>query len=1191
MDATTPTLQSAVGGGNTLTLTYNEELNTTAPAVSVFTVKVDVTDETPTAVSISGHSVTLTVATTLLSQTVKVSYDKPSANPIKDLSGKEAAEFTEQAVAVDMDPPVLAAMNTAVLAADGRTLTVTYNEALSTTSVPLNSVFTVEATPAGGAEVPLTLASGGVSVTGSTVVLKLAQPILHDHAMVKVSYTKPGSGAVIEDLAGNDAADFTDQAVTNNSTVPRVSIEAVESDATPGLANPVFKVTRSNRSNAELTVNLTITQPPGVEYIASNYFTNRPMIIPANQLSADTKIVSLYAGNTDGDLTLTVAGGDDHLPAPSPDDAATVEMKMPASGNLARVTQQQPSYSVREGTDLNAGVTTTTGVGVARPRDTFTVAVSTLEGTATINTDYQHISRNVVFGPNNWTATRGAYTQTVTVSLDILDDDEHEADETFTISLENTPGIHQGIDPVRTPVTVTIADDGDALDVAGVSVTSTPATSGSDYYQITETISFKVDIDGKVEVTGTPQFAFRIGDQTRQALYAEGTGTKELLFSYTVISGDDDHDGISWSANSLSLNGGTIKFDHTDPTLQIDAILRHSPRAALASHKVDATTPTLVSAKLNRTKMTLTFSEELKTAAPAADRFTVKVDGADGPTATTAAVDGRVVTVTLMTAVPNDKTVTVSYAQPSTNKLQDPSGKEVDAFANKEVDNDPFKLVCDDPSAVWCSDLEFSDQTAENWGWAHLRYGRGYDLPASLSDQVFTYDGNDYTVVNMELRPGTHPVMPNAWSTEQQGYSSFNISVKTGASLRQKPPKDQYQDWVLHLEGLTLAFKDALPYGGGFLWVGPEIQQVFDDWSPSDPNPSRIGIQKILVADQDTDPLLPWAPMQVDASPRGTSGLRINWAKPSWTNPGLPEPTKYIVEWKLATASWDTVAAVSKREVTAGSNFHTLAIGGLTHNSFYSVRVIAANDAGNGPPSQETLGRPQVAGPRLVSQAVNGNTLTLRFSKPLATAHVPATTSFVVMADGGLIAVSSVAVSGREVALTLSRAVTAANSVLVRYDKPTETTGVFLQDGDGNHAQVAKHLELLPAVNETSSAVAPLTAAFSGLPGSHNGRSSFTFDIEFSEPVWIGLGLARDNMLEVTGGTVISAPWKDRRSDKITVTIRPDGDEAITITLPANRDCAGIISGGGAPGVKGAPCAIGNRMLTTTPTTWVIPGP
>ena len=351
----------------------------------------------------------------------------------------------------------------------------------------------------------------------------------------------------------------------------------------------------------------------------------------------------------------------------------------------------------------------------------------------------------------------------------------------------------------------------------------------------------------------------------------------------------------------------------------------------------------------------------------------------------------------------------------------------------------------------------------------------------------------------------------------------------------------------------------------------------------------------MAAADQETNPLLPWPPMQVDASPQGPEGLRINWAKPAWSNPGLPVPTRYIVQWKLATASWDSTTAVSQRELAAGSNFHSLTIDGLTSNTFYSVRVIAGNAAGNGPPSGETLGRPQDQGPQLLAQTVNGQTLTLRFNERLRTSSVPAATAFVVMADGGLIAVNSVAIRGQDVTLTLNRTVTAANSVLVRYDKPTNTTGVFLRDNNGNHAQVAKHLELLPAINATpQSTVLPLTAQFTNPPTSHDGRTPFTFDIEFSEPVWIGTGLARDDMLEVTGGTVVSAPWKDRRSDKMTIHVRPDGDGDgdIVIVLPGNRTCAGIISSGDPTNnpVAGAPCAIGNRVLTNAPTA-TISGP
>ena len=500
-------------------------------------------------------------------------------------------------------------------------------------------------------------------------------------------------------------------------------------------------------------------------------------------------------------------------------------------------------------------------------------------------------------------------------------------------------------------------------------------------------------------------------------------------------------------------------------------------------------------------------------------------------------------------------------------------------------------LDCSGTTAVWCADLGFSDRTAENWGWAYLRYGEGWDPPASLSDEDFRFRGVNYTVRTMELRPGTHPSMPNAWSRWQQGYSHFAIGIFWNQTWG-APSREHYQDWVLNLDGLELPFKDALRHGASFIWVGAEIQEVFNDWTPSTVN--MIGIEEVAAADQETNPLLPWAPMQVDAPPQGPNRLLVVWAKPAWYFTGLPAPTKYIVQWKLASASWDNSAYVSEREVAAGSNFHSLTIDGLTEDVLYSVRVIAGNDAGNGPPSEETLGRPQDDSPQLIAQTINGDRLTLRFSNRLSTGSVPAGTAFTVLADGGLIEVDSVAIRGNEVVLTLDRAVTAAaHSVKVRYDKPTGPTGVFLRDISGNHAHIRQHHELLEVVNITPDAsVQPLTARFANEPANHNGRDNFTFDIEFSEPVWVAIGFPRDDMLEVTGGTVVSAPWRERRSDAITFHVRPDTMGDIVIVLPGNQVCEGIIehTDWRIEPVAGAPCAIGNRKLTNS-LTMTVPGP
>ena len=85
-------------------------------------------------------------------------------------------------------------------------------------------------------------------------------------------------------------------------------------------------------------------------------------------------------------------------------------------------------------------------------------------------------------------------------------------------------------------------------------------------------------------VTGAPQLTLDVGGRTRTAEYSEGSTTTQLLFTYTVPSGDEDPDGIAVVANSLALNGGAIRAGSANATLT-HASLRSD------DHKVDGITP------------------------------------------------------------------------------------------------------------------------------------------------------------------------------------------------------------------------------------------------------------------------------------------------------------------------------------------------------------------------------------------------------------------------------------------------------------------------------------------------------------------------------------------------------------------------------------------------------------------------
>ena len=85
--------------------------------------------------------------------------------------------------------------------------------------------------------------------------------------------------------------------------------------------------------------------------------------------------------------------------------------------------------------------------------------------------------------------------------------------------------------------------------------------------------------------------------------------------------------------------------------------------------------------------------------------------------------------------------------------------------------------------------------------------------------------------------------------------------------------------------------------------------------------------------------------------------------------------------------------------------------------------------------------------------------------------------------------------------------------------------------------------------------VVSLTASFSSMPATHNG-TTFTFDLSFSENVKAGYERIRDDALTISGGKIANAQRKTQGSNQNwTITVKPDGNGAITITLPETSNC------------------------------------
>ena len=101
-DSDAPGLTSKDVEGSSLTLVYDEELDGgSVPATSAFTVKVDNVSREVNNVAVEGQSVILTLASPVADgEEVKLSYVKPTTDPIQDRAGNDAPVFSEMMVQV-----------------------------------------------------------------------------------------------------------------------------------------------------------------------------------------------------------------------------------------------------------------------------------------------------------------------------------------------------------------------------------------------------------------------------------------------------------------------------------------------------------------------------------------------------------------------------------------------------------------------------------------------------------------------------------------------------------------------------------------------------------------------------------------------------------------------------------------------------------------------------------------------------------------------------------------------------------------------------------------------------------------------------------------------------------------------------------------------------------------------------------
>ena len=296
------------------------------------------------------------------------------------------------------------------------------------------------------------------------------------------------------------------------------------------------------------------------------------------------------------------------------------------------------------------------------------------------------------------------------------------------------------------------------------------------------------------------------------------------------------------------------------------------------------------------------------------------------------------------------------------------------------------------------------------------------------------------------------------------------------------------------------------------------------------------------------EPEAPEPPQNLTLEIHESGKLRATWNTPS----SGPAPTGYTVQWKEAGGDWADSSEVSEAEVNMTSHVIT----GLTDGVEYTVRVIATTDDAESAPSGEVTATPRdTTPPGLSSASVDGSTLTLTFDEPLDTGEAPDRSAFAVTVAGSGRGVDTVALSGSVVTITLVTAVVAGDTVTLAYTAPTGDSSSRLQDLVGN---VAASFSGQSVTNDTQAA-AQFTASAHDVPAAHDGSTTFTFELRFSETPRKGFSYKtlRDHALTVAGGEVVKVRRLEKgKNVRWEIHVTPDGDGAVTVALPVTTDCA-----------------------------------
>ena len=211
---------------------------------------------------------------------------------------------------------------------------------------------------------------------------------------------------------------------------------------------------------------------------------------------------------------------------------------------------------------------------------------------------------------------------------------------------------------------------------------TTSPTSG--WYALAETATIQFTYTETVTVTGSPRIPIT-GMSGKYFTYASGSGSKVLLFSYVVGTGDYNTAGLGVASNTIELNGGSIK----DLALN-DASLSNQTSIPNGLHKVDGVVPIVssITTTTDGTKVLITLSETQSAVSLSGSPFNVSINSVRS-VVTNAVQSGTKITLSLTFGAIAGDAISITYTDPTTGNdtyaLQDLAGNDVATFTQSVV--------------------------------------------------------------------------------------------------------------------------------------------------------------------------------------------------------------------------------------------------------------------------------------------------------------------------------------------------------------------------------------------------------------------------------------------------------------------------------------------------------------------------